>query len=105
MLETLRAVCYGRGRLEALVIARAAFELSAGATAAEEGSGIDWDYWLARWPQLERAERRRFARAELVPLLVPMPMNALGIFGSFLQAYVFTLLTTVYIGGAIAHEH
>ena len=42
---------------------------------------------------------------ELVPLLVPMPMNALGIFGSFLQAYVFTLLTTVYIGGAIAHEH
>jgi F-type H+-transporting ATPase subunit a len=42
---------------------------------------------------------------ELVPLLVPMPMNALGIFTSFLQAYVFTLLTTVYIGGAIAHEH
>lgn len=42
---------------------------------------------------------------QLVPLLVPMPMNALGIFGSFLQAYVFTLLTTVYIGGAIAHEH
>lgn len=42
---------------------------------------------------------------QLVPLIVPMPMNALGIFGSFLQAYVFTLLTTVYIGGAIAHEH
>ncbi len=71
LLETLRAVCYGRGRLEALVIARAAFELTAGAAAAEEGSGIDWDYWLARWPQLERAERRRFARSELVPLLVP----------------------------------
>jgi F-type H+-transporting ATPase subunit a len=42
---------------------------------------------------------------QLVPLIVPMPMNALGIFGSLLQAYVFTLLTTVYIGGAIAHEH
>ena len=42
---------------------------------------------------------------QLVPILVPMPMNALGIFTSFLQAYVFTLLTTVYIGGAIAHEH
>ena len=42
---------------------------------------------------------------QLVPLVVPMPMNALGIFTSFLQAYVFTLLTTVYIGGAIAHEH
>lgn len=42
---------------------------------------------------------------QLVPLVVPMPMNALGIFTSFLQAYVFTLLTTVYIGGAVAHEH
>ncbi len=42
---------------------------------------------------------------QLVPIVVPMPMNALGIFTAFLQAYVFTLLTTVYIGGAIAHEH
>jgi len=42
---------------------------------------------------------------ELVPILVPMPMNALGIFGALLQAYVFTLLTTVYLGGATAHEH
>ncbi len=41
----------------------------------------------------------------LVPIVVPMPMNALCIFTAFLQAYVFTLLTTVYIGGAIAHEH
>lgn len=76
MLETLRAVCYGRGRLEALVIARAAFELTARLSPGEPGSGIDWDYWLARWPQLERAERRRFARAELVPLLVPVASPA-----------------------------
>jgi F-type H+-transporting ATPase subunit a len=41
----------------------------------------------------------------LVPILVPMPMLALGIFGALLQAYVFTLLTTVYLGGATAHEH
>lgn len=51
----------------------------------------------------EHAATNQFV--QLVPLIVPMPMNALGIFGSFLQAYVFTLLTTVYIGGAIAHEH
>lgn len=76
MLETLRAVCYGRGRLEALVIARAAFEMSARLSPDEEGSGLDWDYWLARWPQLTRAERRRFARAELVPLLVPVAKSA-----------------------------
>ena len=41
----------------------------------------------------------------LVPIVVPWPMMALGIFGALLQAYVFTLLTTVYLGGATAHEH
>lgn len=41
----------------------------------------------------------------LVPIIFPMPMLALGIFGALLQAYVFTLLTTVYIGGATAHDH
>ena len=43
--------------------------------------------------------------SSLVPILVPWPMMALGIFGALLQAYVFTLLTTVYLGGATAHEH
>lgn len=42
---------------------------------------------------------------KLVPIIVPLPMNALGVFGSLLQAFVFTLLTSVYIGGAVAHEH
>ena len=41
----------------------------------------------------------------LVPIIVPWPMLALGIFGALLQAYVFTLLTTVYLGGATASEH
>jgi F-type H+-transporting ATPase subunit a len=41
----------------------------------------------------------------LLPIVLPWPMLALGIFGSLLQAYVFTLLTTVYLGGATAHEH
>jgi F-type H+-transporting ATPase subunit a len=43
--------------------------------------------------------------ASLVPIVVPWPMMALGIFTAFLQAYVFSLLTAVYIGGATAHEH
>ena len=43
--------------------------------------------------------------ASLVPIVVPWPMMALGIFTALLQAYVFTLLTTVYLGGATAHEH
>jgi F-type H+-transporting ATPase subunit a len=41
----------------------------------------------------------------LVPIVVPWPMMALGIFGALLQAYVFSLLTAVYLGGATAHEH
>ena len=43
--------------------------------------------------------------AGLVPIVVPWPMMALGLFTALLQAYVFTLLTTVYLGGATAHEH
>jgi F-type H+-transporting ATPase subunit a len=40
----------------------------------------------------------------LAPLIVPWPMMALGIFGALLQTYVFIMLTTVYIGGAVAME-
>ncbi len=40
----------------------------------------------------------------LVPVVVPFPMMALGIFGALLQTFVFIMLTTVYIGGAVAAE-
>lgn len=40
----------------------------------------------------------------LVPILAPMPMMALGIFGALLQTYVFIMLTAVYIAGAVAAE-
>ena len=40
----------------------------------------------------------------LAPLIIPWPMMALGIFGALLQTYVFIMLTTVYIGGAVAAE-
>ena len=36
--------------------------------------------------------------ASLVPIVVPWPMMGLGIFTAFLQAYVFALLTAVYVG-------
>jgi F-type H+-transporting ATPase subunit a len=42
--------------------------------------------------------------SSLVPIVVPWPMMALGIFTAFLQAYVFALLSAVYIQGATAHE-
>lgn len=39
-----------------------------------------------------------------MPLVVPWPMQALGIFGAVLQTFIFVLLTMVYIGGATATE-
>ena len=41
----------------------------------------------------------------LVPLLVPSVMMFLMIFTAVLQAFVFTLLTMMYIGGALAEAH
>jgi F-type H+-transporting ATPase subunit a len=40
----------------------------------------------------------------LIPFVVPWPMMGLGIFGAFLQTFVFIMLTMVYISGAIAAE-
>jgi F-type H+-transporting ATPase subunit a len=40
----------------------------------------------------------------LIPLVVPWPMMALGIFGAVLQTFVFIMLTMVYISGAVATE-
>lgn len=42
--------------------------------------------------------------SELVPYIVPIPFYAMGLFVSFLQAFVFTLLTMIYIGMATAHH-
>ena len=40
----------------------------------------------------------------LLPFVLPWPMMGLGIFGAFLQTFVFIMLTMVYIGGAVAVE-
>jgi F-type H+-transporting ATPase subunit a len=40
-----------------------------------------------------------------VPLLVPCIFILLHIFVGFLQAFVFTLLPIIYIGGAVGEEH
>ena len=37
----------------------------------------------------------------LVPLFVHFPMLGLGIFTGVLQAYIFTMLATVYISSAV----
>jgi F-type H+-transporting ATPase subunit a len=44
--------------------------------------------------------------SELVPWVVPIPFYVLGIFVCFMQAFVFTLLTMVYIAMAVeVHDH
>jgi F-type H+-transporting ATPase subunit a len=40
-----------------------------------------------------------------VPLLVPCIFILLHLFVGFLQAFVFTLLPIIYIGGAVGEEH
>jgi len=41
----------------------------------------------------------------LVPIGIPVLFLGLHTFVSFLQAYIFVLLTTVYVAGAVAEEH
>ncbi|GAB7140509.1 F0F1 ATP synthase subunit A [Deferribacterales bacterium RsTz2092] len=41
----------------------------------------------------------------IAPFIVPLPMYVLGLFTGLLQAFVFMLLSMVYIGGAIEEAH
>ena len=40
----------------------------------------------------------------LVPFVVPSIFYGLGMFVSFMQAFIFTVLSMIYISGAVAHE-
>ena len=42
---------------------------------------------------------------DLIPYLIPMIFYLLGLFVCFIQALVFTLLSTVYFQLSLAHEH
>ena len=41
----------------------------------------------------------------IIPWVVPLPMMLLGIITGGLQAFIFVLLTTIYLAGAVAVEH
>jgi F-type H+-transporting ATPase subunit a len=41
----------------------------------------------------------------LIPIGIPVIFLGLHLFVSLLQAYIFTLLATVYLAGAVAEEH
>jgi F-type H+-transporting ATPase subunit a len=41
----------------------------------------------------------------ILPVIVPVPMMLFSIFTSIIQAYVFAMLTVVYLGGAVRAQH
>lgn len=43
--------------------------------------------------------------AGLVPFVAPLPIMGLAAFTSLLQAFIFVMLSTIYLAGAVAHEH
>jgi F-type H+-transporting ATPase subunit a len=42
---------------------------------------------------------------DLVPYVVPVAFYLLGLFVCFMQAFVFTMLTMIYVSMAISHDH
>lgn len=41
----------------------------------------------------------------IVPFVAPLPMMFLGVITSTLQAFIFVMLTMIYLGGAVATDH
>jgi F-type H+-transporting ATPase subunit a len=41
----------------------------------------------------------------LFPAVLPAPMMALGVLMAFLQTFIFTMLSTIYISGAVSEGH
>jgi len=41
----------------------------------------------------------------IIPFLVPLPMMLLGLVTGGLQAFIFVLLSIIYLQGAVAVEH
>ncbi len=42
--------------------------------------------------------------ASIIPFILPLPFMVVAIFTAIVQAFVFVLLSCIYIGGAVAHD-
>ncbi|MFN7918782.1 MAG: F0F1 ATP synthase subunit A [Bryobacteraceae bacterium] len=49
-------------------------------------------------------EQVTLAFMKMVPLFIPVVFMGLHLFVSFLQAYIFALMTMIYVSSAVAHE-
>jgi F-type H+-transporting ATPase subunit a len=41
----------------------------------------------------------------LMPILLPVPLMFMGLFFGLIQTFVFTMLSVIYLSGAVAHDH
>jgi uncharacterized membrane protein len=41
----------------------------------------------------------------LMPLLLPVPLMFMGLFFGLIQTFVFTMLSVIYLSGAVATDH
>ena len=60
---------------------------------------------LRLYANMFAGEKVTMAFLGLTYLVVPSVFMGLHVFVSFLQAYIFTLMTIIYVSGAVAHEH
>jgi F-type H+-transporting ATPase subunit a len=57
------------------------------------------------WANIFAGDLVTLAFFSMIPLALPVVFNMLHIFVAILQAYVFMLLTIIYLGGAVAESH
>src|SRR5207244_5746952 len=57
------------------------------------------------WANMFAGEQVTMVFLKLTFFLVPAVFLGLHVFVSFLQAYIFLLLSMMYVAGAVAHEH
>ena len=57
------------------------------------------------WANMFAGELVGLVFFSMIPIGIPVIFMGLHIFVSFLQAYIFVLLTTVYLQGAVSEEH
>ena len=67
--------------------------------------GIFLGLTLALFLVRRQAPMRRATSLAPVPLLAPAIFIILHIFVAFVQAFVFTILPVIYLGGAVSEGH
>jgi F-type H+-transporting ATPase subunit a len=87
-------------------------------------AGPVWFLWILMWPleilglfsRILSHSLRLFGNISaehivagiffaMMPLLVPLPLMVMGLFFGMIQAFVFIMLATIYVSGAVAHDH